>query len=74
MTKGADGCFIAHRLDAPAAMRALREARDFIEAALLYAEECDGADEEVVIRVLEPETGRSRCFRIDLSSGAVKAC
>jgi hypothetical protein len=46
----------------------------FIEAAIGFAElnACDG--EAVSVEVVDCATGRTRCFRIDLDTGAVSAC
>lgn len=50
------------------------EADSFIDAAVRFAETRDLVDGDVSVVVTECESGRDRCFLVNLGSGDVKAC
>jgi hypothetical protein len=69
--------FIARASDAPRAhAHPVPDAETPLEAALLFVERwaaLDGA-EEVAVTVIDCETGREQCFRIDLGSHTAGPC
>lgn len=61
------GC--AHAHPAPEADSALEAALEYVERWLP-----DTAHGEVTVTVVERETGRQQCFRIDLDDGSAAVC
>ncbi|RYZ14680.1 MAG: hypothetical protein EON61_02705 [Alphaproteobacteria bacterium] len=50
------------------------EADSFIDAAVRFAETKDFADGDVSVVVTDCESGKDRCFVVNLGNGDVKAC
>jgi len=50
------------------------EADSFIDAAVRFAETRDVEDGDLSVVVTECESGKDRCFVVNLGSGDVKAC
>lgn len=50
------------------------DADSFIDAAVSFAETADIGDGEVSIVVTECESGKDRCFVVNLGTGDVQAC
>jgi hypothetical protein len=50
------------------------EADSFIDAAVRFAETRDIVDGDVSVVVTDCESGKDRCFLVNLGSGDVKAC
>jgi hypothetical protein len=50
------------------------EADSFIDAAVLFAETTGCHDPEVAVVVTECETGKDRCFMVNLETGEIGAC
>ena len=50
------------------------EADSFIDAAIRFAETRDVADGDVSVVVTDCESGKDRCFLVNLGNGDVKAC
>jgi hypothetical protein len=69
--------FIAHATqDARSHAHPMPDASTALEAALLFVERWlpDSVDGEVSVTVIECETGRQACFRIDLDDGSSAPC
>jgi hypothetical protein len=67
--------FSAHLRDQGAHGRAfIAEADSFIDAATRFAETLHVPEGEVSIVVTDCETGRERCFMLDLATGRVGSC
>ncbi|OYX33097.1 MAG: hypothetical protein B7Y99_07740 [Caulobacterales bacterium 32-69-10] len=69
--------FIAHATgDTRAHAHPMPDASTPLEAALLFVERWlpDSVDGEVSVTVVECETGRQACFRIDLDEGSAGPC
>jgi hypothetical protein len=50
------------------------EADSFIDAAVRFAETADIGEEEVSVVVTECESGKDRCFLVNLGTGEVQSC
>ncbi|MET0182685.1 MAG: DUF5961 family protein [Caulobacterales bacterium] len=49
-------------------------ADSFIEAALLYAECANAAEDGIEVEVIDRETGVRRCFALDFATGDIASC
>lgn len=50
------------------------EADSFIDAAVRFAETRDVVDGDLSVVITDTESGKNRCFVVNLGSGDVKAC
>jgi hypothetical protein len=60
--------------EGPHARQWVAEADSFIEAAVQFAETVHVDESEVSIVVTECETGKDRCFLLNLGTGDVRSC
>ncbi len=67
--------YAAHARDAGVHARQwVADADSFIDAAIRFAETADADDGEISIVVTECDTGKDRCFVVNLGTGEVQAC
>jgi hypothetical protein len=67
--------YSAHARDEGVHSRAwVAEADSFLDAAVRFAETAHVPDGELSIVVTDCDSGKERCFVIDLASGQVEAC
>jgi len=67
--------YAAHvRDEGPGSRQWVAQADSFLDAAVRFAETAQLPEGEVSIVVTECETGKDRCFIIDLSVGEINAC
>jgi hypothetical protein len=67
--------YSAHlRNEGPHARQWVAEAESFIDAAVQFAESTHVDEDEISIVVTECETGKDRCFLVNLGSGDVHSC
>ena len=67
--------FSAHVRNDGAHVRSfLAEADSFIDAAVCFAETLPAPEGEISIVVTDCDTGRERCFSVDLATGEVDSC
>jgi hypothetical protein len=66
--------YTAHVRDHVHGRQWVAEADSFIDAAVRFAETADVGEEEVSIVVTECDSGKDRCFLVNLGTGDVQAC
>jgi uncharacterized protein DUF5961 len=66
--------FSAHVRDQIHARHWVAEADSFIDAAIRFAETADVGEEQVSIVVTECDSGKHRCFLVNLGTGEVQSC
>jgi hypothetical protein len=67
--------YSAHLRDAGVHARQwVAEADSFVDAAVRFAETADVEDGDMSIVVTECDTGKDRCFVVNLGTGDVQAC
>jgi hypothetical protein len=66
--------YSAHLQDEGSTAVVVAEADSFIDAAVRFAETRDVEDGDLSVVVTECESGKDRCFVVNLGSGDVKAC